>query len=1104
MKRQCWFFVLSFLFLGGVFCQQLNVNQPKGKNTRTIIINSANKIEYRKIDDNDLNSKTNEVKDEHFKGESTQNTNPTLDKSSEVNTKATDNTLGTESKKETKKIELIILTGNVKISITDGANTDTIFANKIIYNKTRNTIHGEDNVSYERKNAGKVTQSFKGNSILFDIDKMSGVFLDGIIENASQSKNQPNYTIHSEITGLDESGVIAFKNAKLTTSSSDEPLWSINASRIWLLPGNEMSFANGYYSIGIVPVFYLPFFYYPKDEMLFHPVFGYFSREGYFVQTTTYLIGRKKLASKDSKTTFSNFMVSDTLKEQKRDGLFFQNLQEDAKIQDPSYLKVIADAYSALGFLLGIEGNFASRVKYFNTLEFNAFFGFSHTLYPIDSNGKIFSMYNYKGESKFDKSNVFGTILPFRYSGNFSAGVDKYPIRLAIDFPLISDPYFQQDFFNRSEDMNWFKFMLNTQDGTKKTTQSQYNWKLKFSVNPSIKVLLPFLSSFSSNISSQVLFNARHNEILTGEKSFYSPDRDFYYPYILKNEIDLNFNGTIFSTSMLDKKNEPRPIQIPELQNPFIKENHNMDYTTSDNSTKEDVLENNKKATSQKNESVMFIENFLPLYKHSDQNKADFKLVNYDLNFAFDTRFLHEGLWDEKWKQPSDINWKSFKSQYYKINYKLSLNSSLNLFSNILKMENRFNFIQNHQRHPYVKDITKKDSLNLNNLKASTMSMENYNAVTISPFYFSEVFSATNIQWSISELLFQTKFDNTVNSKYRTEKIRWNKDFIKSHNFSSTFSLKLDKYTQSLKLVAALPPLLSSYGMTALFQHPYGSLSVGTRISEKEKLAKKWLWSPISFDANWNLPYEIKTNQSYSYNIEDKKSDKFQFGFSWKYFSFNFLMQDDFQYKLNPTSGWQVYGSEKKFIPKSFEFRFSNTSDSLTFYFWKNRIRLSFALQSTLNINMQKITESFFTFEPTISLSIYEFLTLKISTVSRNNAIARYFQDAFNLGVIIPGEKNILLDLAKSFYFWDVEARKKSGFKIKSVNIALEHDLKDWTLSFSYSFAPELQLNKATNRREYKFIPKITFLVSWKPITDFRVKTTKNDKEFNVERGSIR
>ena len=1097
-------------------------NETTGKKTiRTIIINSANKIEYQTIKDKqEAPQKKKPHTDEKTSGMgSSLKRNDSSGGSSAEAPLTQHNEANTQSeagknKKEAaqNKTELIILSGDVSVSIEDGLSVNRIFADKIIYNKTRNMLHAEGNVRYERKVSGKLEQSFSGNLIVFDVNGMNGVFTEGVLENNSQKKTLPNYIIHSETTGRDESGVTAFKNAKLTTSSSKEPLWSITASRMWLLPGNEMSFANGYYSIGIVPIFYLPFFYHPADEMIFHPSFGFRSRVGYFAQTTTYLIGRKKLAANDSKTSFSNFMVSDTLKEQKRNGLFLQNLSEDAKIQDPSYLKIIADAYSSLGYLVGIDGDFSSAVKYFNTLNFNAYFGLSHTLYPLTANGKFFTMHNYNGETSFNEANFFGKAVPFRYSTDLNATIGKSPVSLRIRFPFVSDPYFKSDFFDRSEDMNWFKFMLNNgseENKTKTFAQASYNWDIQFSTNPNTGILSPFLSFFNLQLSNNVLFNNRKNETLFGEEALYAPERNFYYPKKLNPKMQLAVKGTVFSTSLLDKKKSTHEAQdMGGITNPFLSDETVHDGTDSE-SKKNDKAKNDKNIS---NEAPAYIGTFMPLYTDKEKSKtASNKPLHYDLNYHADAEALHEGLWDEKkWLEPKHINWQDFSSHYYRVNYTVGLTSSLKVLANLLKVDNSFDFKQNYQRNPYIKDKTEQERIELNNFKANTIRLNNQNAITVSPFYFSELFSGTNIQWALSETLLQTKFSGTYQQPhYETEKVKWDKKYITLHNFSSTFAVNLNSYTQSLKLTAALPPRLSSYTMLASFQHPYGSLSADTKVFEKEQNQKtennrRWFWSPFTMNAVWNLPYDIRGSQTYIYNIEDKKSDSFNFSFSWKYLSLRFLMQRDIPYRLDRLLGWQTVGTEKKFAPKSFECNFSNASEPLKLYFWKNRLQLSLVLKSTLNINMQKVTESFFTFEPSINFSIYEFLTLKIGTISRNDVIARYFQDSLNLGVTIPGEKNMLTDLLKSFYFWDTKARKESGFKIKSINIGLEHNLKDWTMNFSYSFTPELKYNKLNGRNEYRFISNISFTVMWNPINDIRVKTTTNDTEFKIERGSIR
>ena len=105
-----------------------------------------------------------------------------------------------------------------------------------------------------------------------------------------------------------------------------------------------------------------------------------------------------------------------------------------------------------------------------------------------------------------------------------------------------------------------------------------------------------------------------------------------------------------------------------------------------------------------------------------------------------------------------------------------------------------------------------------------------------------------------------------------------------------------------------------------------------------------------------------------------------------------------------------------------------------------------------------------------------------------------------NLPIPLPGEKNIAKDLLSSFYFWDEVARRRSGFKLKSLNLELTHYLKDWTMKFSYSVKPVLR--KA--QRKYELEPTISFIVQWNPITDIKVHAKKEDKVFKLERGEIK
>ncbi|WP_255822366.1 hypothetical protein [Treponema putidum] len=529
--------LIFFVFLFSVYALQAEENpekKPEEKTEKTIkiTINSAELTEYVKVP----SAPITESVDKDSKPENDE----------------------AKSEKE-KKDELIIFTGLVSISVSDETSVSTITADKIIHNKTRETLTAMGNVVYTRKIGSDEGESFKGDALIFNIKKLEGVFVDGIIEQAPVKKKQDPFRIHTGLAGRNESGAIAFKDALLTTSKEEYPLWSIRASRLWILPGNEMAFFNGFLSVGVVPIMYFPFFYYPSDEMIFHPVFGFKNREGAFVQTTTYILGRKPAPKNDEATSFSNFMQSDTVKKQKLEGLFFKKLDEPASDTGGSYLKLIADAYSGLGYLAGLEGKFTPKKGYVKQIDFQSLLGFSYTLYP--RNSLLFSQYDDPNKEKpLNKANLFGKIVPFRYSFSFNMSMTKDPFNVSISFPFISDPFFKKDFMGRSEDMNWFKYLLNKDklaSAEDTTLENFYSWKVDGSINPSFSVLKPWISYMSLEaFSGKVNFESKKNESLSGSDALYAPDRLFYYPKNILPELRVGLGGTLFSTSMLSQKKE--------------------------------------------------------------------------------------------------------------------------------------------------------------------------------------------------------------------------------------------------------------------------------------------------------------------------------------------------------------------------------------------------------------------------------------------------------------------------------------------------------------------------------------------------------------------
>ena len=1010
---------------------------------------------------------------------------------------------------EAKKDDIIMFTGGVSLSVKDGSSVSTIEADTLVYNRSENMIEAEGNVRYSRKTGGsEEAEEFTGELLLFNIDEMEGIFLDGTIKQAPRKRGSNPFTIQSATVGRDASGATGFKNAALSTNTDpdDEPLWSIRASRIWMLPGNELAFANGYFSIGIVPIFYLPFFYYPADEMIFHPVFGFRNREGYFLQTTTYLFGRKPLTT-DSKTSgsFSNFMKSDRLKKQERNGLFFKNLNEDDTDAGSSYIKLLADTYSQLGGLVGIDGKVVPKNTLIRQLDFSLLLGFSRTLFPLKNtgiDGISHITYGSDGQRHYNKSFLYGISVPFRYRAHINFGISQAPFQFSINMPFISDPYFKKDFFDRSEDMNWFSYLLNRDKLSKGADigrETSYSWKIDGSIRPSLKGLNPWITSFNLDTASLAVdFSSKQTRPIDPVEGLHAPQREFFYPRLFKPEGKISIAGTILSNTMFAEKKAEKIPDVEGIPHPFI----TQDNTPPDSS--EEGLGEPKQSESQKTEKREFLDTFIPVFKPLYGKEFDHS-ITYSLNYTGDFSALQETTFaNEQWNAPKDIKWQDYESRYYQLKGNAGLRGSFSYSQNLISLSSNLVFSGNYQQHPWTRDTSRKPVLELNDFKANVYTLKNENSVTVNPLVYTDLFKPVSFGWSITEVLAKNVFTGTHDApKWETQRVKWNKEFITTHTGSAVFGIVLaEKYTQKITFSINLPPLLQAYSTSLNLSFPYGTFTASGKLFERENTAKKWAWEPLKTDLTWTLPYDIRSTQSYTYNIEDKSSERLHITLGWKYFSAFYTQSREIPQKLVPGSGWILDGTEKRFIPFALGLSFSNTSNALTIYAWKNRIKIQLGLSSTLQFNLVRSTDSYFTFAPKIIFNIHEFWDFSFGSSSRNDVIARYFQKALNLPVVIPGETNILTDLAYSFYFWDRSKREASGFKLQSLDIGFTHYLKDWTLKFNCEIKPQIKNEGA--RKYYEFSPTITFAVEWNPIGDIKVEAKKKEGKFSVERGEIR
>ncbi|HWP67968.1 MAG TPA: hypothetical protein VN437_01620, partial [Rectinemataceae bacterium] len=287
---------------------------------------------------------------------------------------------------------LIRLGGPITLSIaTNDGFKHKVTADEILFDRDKNIVQAKGHVFYVREGAGR-SDEFSGSTILIDLNSYAGIFLDGTYN------LEPNATIQRALSfqfgkltrhGADLS---ILEKADVTACDENPPHYHIRAKKVWLFENGDWALSGATLYLGVVPVLWLPFFYYPSDELIFHPVFGYRSREGAFVQTTTYLFGEKQSGTSTSSSLSLFSQGGEGAKE--ISGIFIKRKQTDTsspkggnsgKTTQGAVLKLLADIYSSLGAYVAVAGNLP-QTKSGGTLDFSLGFALSRSLF-LQTNG---------------------------------------------------------------------------------------------------------------------------------------------------------------------------------------------------------------------------------------------------------------------------------------------------------------------------------------------------------------------------------------------------------------------------------------------------------------------------------------------------------------------------------------------------------------------------------------------------------------------------------------------------------------------------------------------------------------------------------------------
>jgi len=993
------------------------------------------------------------------------------------------------------------LKGEVRISLKDGDKTHKISADEILFNRTRNIITASGNVMYEKIESDK-TETFRGKTITVNIDNWSSIFLDG---SSTMENDGSSYLFSGSVISRSDQEVTILRQAIITNGADENAYWSIRASKLWLLPGSDFAIFNAVLNVGEIPVLYIPFFYFPADDVVFHPVIGYRSREGGFIQTTTYLIGQPKTESSE-KSSLARIIGNSNNKEKELQGLFLRTTSRPITNTNSISLKALLDYYVNLGVYAGIELN-APKTGILNQTGLSFGVGFTRTIAETSFGYSPYAP-KYDGTFDWNKSNFLSWSVPFRYRMKYTSGISMKYGTLSWDIPYYSDKYVDRDFTNnRAESMDWMNMMQQGASFEEKSSEGElsvyYNWHMTGSLNPPLGILSPYISNFSiSNISTTLSFKTLTDNVIYQANPF-SPNRFFYAPdkYTI-----YSISGSISGT----------PLSLGGAQSKPA--NKTSDKTTEDpfngigNPISPWPTDNNKQ------EKTPSAEILVPPVLSQTFSLPTVGNTKFSVDYSLSPTSSSEMQFATKnWSTYEDVDWNESESILTSVsgntNLNFRLDHSTGLFSNTFTFSgsgtlrdysylNKEMFID-----PATGDV---DTLEIDKLRKQQYALTNYTSSyyyngTIKPFYSDPIFGQTNFQYTFRGTLVRSKrYVDGDGPELTPEWGSWVKEERKdgedilglsSHRLTANLAVKLLDKDQNISLSAELPPFDGLITANATFRAWITKTDFNFSM-EKPETADEWKIKPFDLTETLTLDKigSFTHNMKFTPQQEDNKDIKLSYLRSslslFNNFTAEYLMiwTKKSVFTQDSAGGrWTLDDGEPDLLPKELKFSYSHSLPKTKII--KNLIDLSYYIKTSLNFDLQQHTNSNFLFETGFNFAITDFLNLNISATSQNAVIFRYFKGVPGMEELTSmyneGEQNnLFIDLFDSFNFFDELKRRRSGFKMQRLNFDLNHHLGDWTASFKISMYPYQRTDQAIPT--INIVSDFSFLVTWKPITEIK------------------
>lgn len=1004
---------------------------------------------------------------------------------------------------ETVDEEYARLRGDVVVSLKDGDAVHRIRAWEILYNRTRNTMSASGGVEYV-KESGVTRETFKGESISVDLDNWSTIFVNGVSER-SVSSDAATYRFAGTIITRDDEEVTILTRAEISNAAQEKPYWSILASKVWLLPGSDFAILNAVLKVGEIPLLYIPAFFFPANEIIFHPVIGTRTREGSFVQTTTYILGRPK-SSGQTESSISKILGNSSDNEKVREGIFLRSTGKKSTDPNTTRLAVLVDAYTNLGVYLGTEMEMPAK-GILGALNLSAGIGFTRDIYQ-KGGGLLYTPFNeYDGVSEWNVSRMFGEEVPFRYRLETRSSLSGKYGSLSWSFPFYSDPYVKRDFLNRSEEMDWFNMAkqgaagAQAEDTANATANvlGSYEWTLNGSLRPTVTKLSPYVSSFSiSSISSTIAFRTRNSTL---KANGVSPDRTFFFPdKFTLISISAPVSGTVLTlggAANTSAANAPGKNGAPEEpEDPF----KGMGAPRSPwESAAPAERQDSGEWYSLKPPAISQV------FTVSQPRGPSFS-INYRFGPSAASELQLRSS-QANWPEVEDVDWGEVSSILSTLRSDGNLSFALSDSSSLYTLSFGLNGNAAWQDYSLMNDEAeefdteaKKDAAMIRVHNATYFTTSSDLSAAIKPLYWDPVWGNSSLRYSLRNLLAKSAFNSSAaDPEWDIKYGSWEKENIDAHQMALNVAASVMDKNQTLSLTADLPPRDSALSLDAALRVWISETSIRERFfkpfEEEQKI------EPLYFTETLRFADKFSAQQYFVYDPAKEDFTSLTSTLTLRFFTLAYTMVRSRTYEFDSRQGWVLSAGEESFNPQNIRLNYSQNFalNNGSFLWWKDRFNMAFGISSDLTFDLQRYTYSNFNLSLNFSMDITKFLRVTLGYSVRNAEIFRYFQDipAFDLGVEFPGEKDLFKDILNSLRFDDEILRRSSGFKMRSFSLNITHHLGDWDAVFGLNLVPEL--DQTSLPYKYKFRNDFSFSVKWIPISEFKTEIQYSKEQFTVK-----